>query len=63
MMVMMLTLLIAIISEIFVEYNKNQENASLLERAKIIAENSYLIPSSVLKKHAQIDNKYLVIAS
>jgi len=40
----MLNLLIAIISEAFEIINGNSEQANYQERARIIAENSYLIP-------------------
>jgi len=44
-MIIMLNLLIAIISESFAEVNSVAEQASLREKADIIAENTYLIPN------------------
>jgi len=58
----MLNLLIAIISESFAHINDNAENASYQERACLIAENSYLIPS--YRKNAFCPKgEYLVLVS
>ena len=57
----MLNLLIAIISESFGIINSRAKQASNQERAKIIAENAYLIPRS-RKKEMSDEEKYLIIA-
>ena len=59
--VIMLNLLISIISESFASVNDNSIQANYQERARIIAENSYLIPKSQKKKFGG-KNQYLVIA-
>ncbi|CDW78106.1 wd-40 repeat protein [Stylonychia lemnae] len=59
--VVMLNLLIAIISEAFEIINQNSEQANYQERARIIAENSYLIPKWK-KKSFGGKNQYLVMA-
>ena len=59
--VIMLNLLIAIISESFNDVNENSVQASYQERARIIAENAYLIPKTKKKKFGG-KNQYLVIA-
>ena len=48
--VIMLNLLIAIISETFNTVNENSVQASYQERARIIAENAYLIPKAKKKQ-------------
>jgi hypothetical protein len=58
--IVMLNLLIAIISESFAHINTNTENASYQERASLIAENSYLIPS-YRKKSFCPKGEYLVL--
>jgi len=57
----MLNLLIAIISESFANIQTNSTQNSMQERARIIAENSYLIPDD---KMVAISNekKYILIA-
>ena len=57
----MLNLLISIISESFASINDNSIQANYQERARIIAENAYLIPKSKKKKFGGT-NQYLVIA-
>ncbi len=59
--VVMLNLLIAIISESFNKINSNAVLANYQERARIIAENSYLIPNYKKKNHSK-KNQYLLIA-
>ena len=57
----MLNLLISIISGFFGEINEKSVQANYQERARIIAENSYLIPNRV--KHQMDDfDKYLILA-
>ena len=60
-MIVMFNLLIAIISESFANINSNSVQASNQERAKIIAENAFLVPDS---KKAEISDpsKYLIVA-
>lgn len=57
----MLNLLIAIISESFSLINSNANQASNQERARIIAENAYLIPGN-RKKEMSNEELYLIIA-
>lgn len=52
-MIVMLNLLIAIISETFANVNENAEWAGFQERAKIVAENAYLVNESEMKAHCQ----------
>lgn len=49
----MLNLLIAIISEAFERINSNIKLANYQERARLIAENSYMIPSCQKRKFCQ----------
>ena len=58
----MLNLLVAILSESFEKINSNATFANYQERAKIICENAYLIPSSSKAKFCP-KNKYLVVAA
>jgi len=60
-MIIMLNLLIAIISEAFNRIYAVSEEAAYQEAATIIAENSYLIPDH--RKHSYCEeNKYLLLA-
>jgi hypothetical protein len=56
----MLNLLISIIADAFVNVNKKAVLANYQERARIIADNGYLIPSYV-KKNLDDYDKYLLI--
>lgn len=47
--IIMMNLLIAIISESFETINSNQRSANYQERARMISENSYLIPNLAKK--------------
>lgn len=58
--VVMLNLLIQILSKIFTEINDNAVQANYQERARIISENSYLIPARMKAKLDDFD-KYLII--
>ncbi len=53
--IVMLNLLIAIISKSFESINEKSELAAFQEKARIIFENSYLIPSSIRN---QLDKPY-----
>jgi hypothetical protein len=57
----MLNLLISIISGFFGEINEKSVQANYQERARIIAENSYLIPNRVKQSMDDFD-KYLILA-
>jgi Ion transport protein len=59
--VVMLNLLIAIISESFGKINSNASFANYQERARLIAENSYLIPNYVKKEYSPV-GLYLIKA-
>jgi hypothetical protein len=58
----MLNLLIAIISETFGEVNNNRDKFSYQEKAGLIAENIYLIPSFIKKGICEKDS-FLIIAT
>jgi uncharacterized membrane protein len=60
-MIVMFNLLIAIISETFAKVNNESEQNSNQERAKIIAENTFLIPTF---RQEEISDKerYIVVA-
>lgn len=58
----MLNLLISIISASFGEINEKAKEANYQERARIISENGYLIPSWVKNKQDDFD-KLVVIAT
>jgi len=58
-LIVMLNLLIAIISETFANVNSNAESAAYQEKARIIYENSYLIPYGRKLIHCQ-PNTYLL---
>jgi len=60
-MIIMLNLLIAIISEAFARIYSVSAQASYQEKATIIAENSYLIPQYRKNKFCE-QNKYLLLA-
>lgn len=61
--IIMLNLLIALISDTFASINANHVSANYQERARLISENTYLIPSSKLKKlEDQKDSRYIVVA-
>lgn len=51
-MIVMFNLLIAIISETFTKVNSFAEEAGMQERASMIAENTYLIPKFIQRKHS-----------
>ena len=53
--VVMLNLLISIISDAFGKINENADNANYQERARIIAENWYLIPTYQRIRHGPKD--------
>lgn len=57
----MMNLLIAIISETFADVNSNAECAAYQEMAKIIAENSYLVPEKIRTERAT-KNYYILFA-
>ena len=57
----MLNLLIAIISEVFQKVNSNYILANYQEKARIIAENCYLIPG-YRKRGNGTKNEYLITA-
>ncbi len=61
MNVVMLNLLVAIVSKSFEDINERWESAMYLERASIIAENSYLIPWYRKLQHCPNKDQYLVI--
>ena len=61
-LIVMMNLLIAIISETFAKVNEIAESAGFQETAKMISENSYLIPTSIIKKKSHPDS-YLLFAS
>ncbi len=58
----MLNLLIAIISESFARINSVSTQASYQVKAQMIAENSYLIPRSRMRRFCE-PNQYLLIAT
>lgn len=60
--VVMLNLLISIISESFGKINSNAQFANYQERARLIAENSYLIPGFIKAKYSPM-GLYLIKAS
>jgi hypothetical protein len=60
-MIIMMNLLIAIISDSFATINSVSKQANLRERAKIISENLYLVPTSVRKTFTK-KNTYLLMA-
>jgi hypothetical protein len=60
-MIVMLNLLIAIISDSYARVTGNAEIATFQEKASMISENCFLIPTRV-KKHYAENGKYLVIA-
>lgn len=59
--IVMLNLLIAIISESFAKVNAASELNSLQERARIISENAYLIPT-YRKQEISDTSKYILVA-
>jgi hypothetical protein len=59
--IIMLNLLIALISESFGKINSNAHSANYQERARLISENSYLIPYSQKVKYCE-RGRYLVLA-
>ena len=61
-MIIMMNLLIAIIGESFARINQKKDQASYQEKCDIIAENTYLIPSSRRNKFCP-ENRYLLIAT
>ena len=58
-MIVMLNLLIAIISETFATVQANAENAGYQEKAKMIFDNSFMVPNSSREKHCDA-NSYLL---
>lgn len=61
--IVMLNLLIALISESFGKINSNSMSANYQERARLISENTYLIPSGRLQKlDAEKDSRYIILA-
>jgi len=58
--IVMLNLLIAIISESFAHINMNSTLNSMQERARIIAENSYLIPDDKMREISDT-KKYILV--
>lgn len=60
-MIIMMNLLIAIISESFANINSVSKQANYRERAKIISENLYLVPTWVLNSYST-KNSYLLMA-
>lgn len=60
-MIIMLNLLIAIISESFGNINSVSQQANFRERAKIISENMYLVPWCI-RKFRSSKNSYLLMA-
>ena len=60
-LIVMLNLLIAIISESFSKINDVAEQASYQERARIISENCYLIPADRQKGFSD-KHKYMLVA-
>jgi Ion transport protein len=61
--IIMLNLLIALISESFGKINSNAMSANYQERARLISENTYLIPSTRLKYYSSKNNeRYIVVA-
>jgi Polycystin cation channel len=60
-MIIMLNLLIAIISESFSNINSVSKEANFRERAKIISENMYLVPYCI-RKYRSEKNSYLLMA-
>mmetsp|Transcript_33876 Transcript_33876/g.24928 ORF Transcript_33876/g.24928 Transcript_33876/m.24928 type:complete len:111 (+) Transcript_33876:4509-4841(+) len=60
-MIILLNLLIAIISEAFARIYSVSDKASYKEKAIIIAENSYLIPDRKKKAFCE-ENKYMLLA-
>jgi len=58
--IVMLNLLVAIISESFNRFNDSKYNANYQERAKLISENNYLVPSWV-KKAQRVEGHYLIV--
>jgi len=62
-MIVMLNLLIAIISDFFDKVQQNQVNEYFQEKASIIAENSYLIPSAIKNREDKKPGKLILIAA
>ena len=60
--IIMLNLLIAIISDTFASINSNSMSANYQERARLISENSYLIPSGKLLELDGNHSRYIVVA-
>ena len=61
--IIMLNLLISLISDTFASINANHVSANYQERARLISENTYLIPSYRLKKlDDQKTSRYIVMA-
>ena len=59
----MLNLLISLISDTFASINANHVSANYQERARIISENTYLIPSYKLKKlDDEKTSRYIIMA-
>ena len=59
--IIMLNLLIALISESFGKINSNAHSANYQERARLISENTYLIPNGVKARYCE-KYRYLIIA-
>jgi hypothetical protein len=59
--IIMLNLLIALISESFGKINSNSISANYQERARLISENSYLIPASIKEAYCE-RQRYLIVA-
>jgi hypothetical protein len=55
-MIVMFNLLIAIISETFANVNEYSTEAGYQERASMVAENSYLVPAFIRRRHSPKDS-------
>jgi hypothetical protein len=55
-MIIMFNLLIAIISDTFAKVNQNSEEAGYQEKAALIAENAFLLPRFIKKRHSAPDS-------
>ena len=61
--IIMLNLLIALISESFNKINSDKMSANYQERARLISENTYLIPLSRLHEfNDKKESKYIIVA-
>jgi hypothetical protein len=60
--IIMLNLLIALISDTFASINSNSMSANYQERARLISENSYLIPTGKLIELDRNHSRYIVVA-